>query len=39
MFFQGPHCKNTKIWPNCISAAGLGLQLYGALRGTGQQRV
>ena len=24
----GPHCENTKIWPFCLSAAGLGLQLY-----------
>ena len=22
---QGIHCENTKIWPNCLSAAGLGL--------------
>jgi len=25
---EGPHCENTKIWPFCLSAAGLGLQLY-----------
>ena len=25
---QGAHCENTKIWPYCLSAAGLGLQLY-----------
>jgi hypothetical protein len=25
---QGPHCENTKIWPYCLSAAGLSLQLY-----------
>jgi hypothetical protein len=25
---QGPHCENTKIWPFCLSAAGLGLQMY-----------
>lgn len=25
---QGPHCENTKIWPFCMSAAGLGLRLY-----------
>ena len=31
---QGPHCENTKIWPLCVSGAGLGLQLYDALRGT-----
>ncbi len=24
---QGPHCENTKIWPFCLSGAGLGLQL------------
>jgi hypothetical protein len=24
---EGPHCENTKIWPFCLSAAGLGLQL------------
>ena len=27
----GPHCENTKIWPYCLSAAGLGLQLYGKI--------
>ena len=31
---QGPHCENTKIWPFCLSAAGLGLKLYDALLGT-----
>ena len=31
---QGPHCENTKIWPLCVSGAGLGLQLYDALHGT-----
>lgn len=25
---QGAHCENTKVWPYCLSAAGLGLQLY-----------
>ena len=25
---QGPNCENTKIWPFCVSGAGLGLQLY-----------
>jgi Linalool dehydratase/isomerase len=25
---QGPHCENTKIWPFCVSGAGLGLQIY-----------
>lgn len=32
---QGPHCENTKIWPFCLSAAGLGLQLCD--RTTGSQ--
>jgi hypothetical protein len=36
---QGPHCENTKIWPNCVSAAGSGLQLYDALHGSDNQRV
>jgi hypothetical protein len=36
---QGPHCENTKIYPHCVSAAGVGLQLYDALRGTDNQRV
>jgi len=31
---QGPHCENTKIWPFCVSSAGLGLKLYDALLGT-----
>jgi hypothetical protein len=31
---QGAHCENTKIWPFCMSAAGLGLKLYDALLGT-----
>ncbi|HIL01196.1 MAG TPA: hypothetical protein EYG06_03845 [Myxococcales bacterium] len=24
---EGPHCENTKVWPYCLSAAGLGLQM------------
>ncbi len=24
---DGPHCENTKVWPYCLSAAGLGLQM------------
>jgi hypothetical protein len=28
---QGAHCENTKIWPFCMSAAGLGLKLYDSL--------
>ncbi len=31
---EGPHCENTKIWPFCISATGLGLKLYDAVHGT-----
>ena len=27
---EGCHCENTKIWPYCLSAAGLGLQLRDA---------
>jgi hypothetical protein len=30
----GIHCENTKVWPYCLSAAGLGLQLYDRLHGT-----
>ncbi len=29
----GLHCENTKVWPYCLSAAGLGLQLYDHLYG------
>lgn len=31
---EGPHCENTKIWPFCVSAAGLGLRLFDAVNGT-----
>ncbi len=31
---EGPHCENTKIWPFCVSAAGLGLKLYDTVHGT-----
>ena len=31
---HGPHCENTKSWPFCLSAAGLGLQLTDATLGT-----
>jgi hypothetical protein len=31
---EGPHCENTKIWPFCVSGAGLGLKLYDAVHGT-----
>jgi hypothetical protein len=30
---EGPHCENTKIWPYCLSAAGLGLQMHDVLSG------
>ncbi len=30
---QGVHCENTKIWPFCVSGAGLGLRLYDGLHG------
>jgi hypothetical protein len=31
---QGPHCENTKIWPYCVSGAGLGLQLFDRVSST-----
>lgn len=31
---DGPHCENTKVWPFCLSAAGLGLQLTDRTLGT-----
>jgi hypothetical protein len=31
---HGPHCENTKAWPFCLSAAGLGLQLTDRTLGT-----
>ena len=31
---EGPHCENTKIWPYCVSATGLGLKTYDAVNGT-----
>jgi len=36
---EGPHCENTKIWPYCLSAAGLGLMLHDVLRGTAGHAV
>ena len=30
---QGAHCENTKIWPYCVSAAGLSMQLYDKIFG------
>ncbi len=35
----GCHCENTKIWPLCLSGAGLGLQLHDLLRGTNHHEV
>jgi hypothetical protein len=35
---EGPHCENTKIWPFCVSAGGLGLKLFDAVNGTSLQR-
>jgi hypothetical protein len=31
---EGIHCENTKIWPFCVSATGLGLKAYDAVNGT-----
>jgi hypothetical protein len=31
---EGPHCENTKIWPLCLSGAGLGLKMHDNLYGT-----
>lgn len=31
---EGAHCENTKIWPACVSAAGLGLKLHDAVYGS-----
>lgn len=31
---EGCHCENTKIWPYCLAAAGLGLQLADLAFGT-----
>ena len=31
---DGPHCENTKVWPFCLSAAGLGMQLADRTIGT-----
>ncbi len=36
---EGLHCENTKIWPYCLSAAGLGLYLYDSLHGTRAHRI
>ncbi|MFN0179178.1 MAG: hypothetical protein ACKVZ0_10285 [Gemmatimonadales bacterium] len=35
----GPHCENTKVWPYCLNAAGLGLSLYDRLYGTDRHQA
>ena len=36
---DGCHCENTKIWPYCLSGAGLGLKLHDLLFGTKHHEV
>ncbi|MBL4820948.1 MAG: twin-arginine translocation signal domain-containing protein [Gammaproteobacteria bacterium] len=36
---EGPHCENTKIWPACNSAAGLGIYLSDQLGVTNSHGV
>jgi hypothetical protein len=36
---EGCHCENTKIWPLCLTAAGLGLKLFDLLQGTDDHEV
>ena len=36
---EGPHCENTKVWPYCLSAAGLGLQMTDLAAGTNTHEV
>jgi hypothetical protein len=36
---DGCHCENTKIWPLCLTAAGLGLRLADLVRGTDHHTV
>jgi len=36
---EGPHCENTKIWPFCNSAAGLGIYLSDQLGNTNAHGV
>ncbi len=36
---EGPHCENTKIWPFCNSAAGLGLYLSDRIGGQASHGV
>ncbi len=36
---MGLHCENTKAWPFCLSAAGLGLQMYDGVFGKSAHQV
>ena len=36
---HGPHCENTKVWPFCLSAAGLGLQMTDLTTGSDSHGV
>ena len=36
---EGPHCENTKVWPYCLSAAGLGLQMTDLTTGSNTHGV
>jgi hypothetical protein len=36
---EGPHCENTKIWPYCLSAAGLGLRMFDQVTGRSTHAV
>ena len=36
---EGPHCENTKIWPYCLNAAGLGLRMHDILTGSNDHWV
>lgn len=36
---HGPHCENTKVWPFCLSAAGLGLQMTDLTTGSSTHQV
>ena len=36
---EGPHCENTKVWPFCLSAAGLGMMLTDQVLGSDTHAV
>ncbi len=36
---EGPHCENTKVWPFCLSGAGLGLQMTDLAVGTNTHSI